>query len=69
MYLENLEKIHNVVVNSMRDTIRKLETSLKYSRDLEAIRFLRYSTSKSRNKIITDDLKRSNIRNKEMLSK
>ncbi|KAL6445189.1 hypothetical protein ACFW04_002223 [Cataglyphis niger] len=68
MYIENLEGKYIATINKIRDTARKLETSLKYSRDLEAVRFLRYSTLKSRDKILTDDLRKAKIRNEQMLN-
>lgn len=55
-------------LNKIRDTIEKLDKSLKFSRDLEAVRFLRYSTLKSRTAILTDDLKKAKTQNKQMLS-
>lgn len=69
MYVESLEGKYIATINKIRDTARKLETSLKYSRNLEAVRFLRYSTLKSRDKILTDDLRKAKIRNEQMLSK
>ncbi|XP_036142836.1 uncharacterized protein LOC105834491 isoform X1 [Monomorium pharaonis] len=57
-----------ITINEIRDIIRRLEVSLKCSRDLEAARFLRYSTLKSRDKILTDDLKKIKTRNKQMLN-
>lgn len=68
-HVESSEGKYIATINKIRDTARKLETSLKYSRNLEAIRFLRYSTLKSRDKILTDDLKKAKIQNKQMLSK
>lgn len=69
MHIESLEGKCIATINKIRDTARKLETSLKYSRDLEAVRFLRYSILKSRDKILTDDLRKAKIRNEQMLSK
>lgn len=69
MHVESPEEKYITIINKIRDTTRKLETSLKYSRNLEAIRFLRYSTLKSRDKILTDDLKKAKIQNEQMLSK
>ncbi|XP_050466403.1 uncharacterized protein LOC126859309 [Cataglyphis hispanica] len=68
MYVESLEGKYIATINKIRDTARKLEISLKYSRDLEAVRFLRYSTLKSRDKILTDDLRKAKIRNEQMLN-
>ncbi|XP_070165640.1 uncharacterized protein, partial [Polyergus mexicanus] len=68
MHIESLEGKYIATINKIRDTARKLETSLKYSRDLEAVRFLRYSTLKSRDKVLTDDLKKAKIRNEQMLN-
>ncbi|XP_029676414.1 uncharacterized protein LOC115243493, partial [Formica exsecta] len=68
MHVESLEGKYIATINKIRDTARKLETSLKYSRDLEAVRFLRYSTLKSRDKILTDDLRKAKIRNEQMLN-
>lgn len=56
------------MINQIRDTIRELEESLKYSRDLEAARFLQYSALKSRDKILTNNVKKIKMRNKQMLS-
>ncbi|XP_026829562.1 uncharacterized protein LOC113562942 [Ooceraea biroi] len=64
----NPEEKYVATIDKIRDTIRKLEASLKCSRELEAARFLRYSTLKSREKILTDDLKKAKIRDEHMLS-
>jgi len=65
---EKPEERYIATINRIRDTVRKLEGTLKCSRDLEAARFLRYSTLKSRYKILTDDLRKIKTRNKQMLS-
>ncbi|XP_039314751.1 uncharacterized protein LOC105202595 isoform X2 [Solenopsis invicta] len=67
-HIEVSGRRHITTINQMRDTVRKLERSLKCSRDLEAARFLQYSTLKSRDKVLTDDLKKIKIRNKQMLN-
>ncbi|EZA58992.1 hypothetical protein X777_16952 [Ooceraea biroi] len=64
----NPEEKYVATIDKIRDTIRKLEASLKCSRELEAARFLRYSTLKSREKILTDDLKKAKIRDEHMLN-
>lgn len=66
--VEKLEENYIPTINRIRDIVRKLEGSLKCSRDLEAARFLRYSTLKSRDKILTNDLRKTKTRNKQMLS-
>jgi len=68
MHAEKPEERYIATINRIRDTVRKLEGTLKCSRDLEAARFLRYSTLKSRYKILTDDLRKIKTRNKQMLS-
>lgn len=68
VHLRNSEETYVAKINKIHNIIQKLEVSLKYSRDLEAIRFLRYSALKSRNKLLTDDLKKAKTRNKQMLS-
>lgn len=60
---------HIATINKIRDIARKLEINLKYSRDLEAVHFLRYSTLKSRDRILTDELRKAKIQNEQMLSK
>ena len=55
-------------INGIHDTVTALEESLTISRSLEAERWLRYSTLKAKNKIVTDDLRKANKRNKNMLS-
>ncbi|XP_018395823.1 PREDICTED: uncharacterized protein LOC108774260 [Cyphomyrmex costatus] len=67
-YIDKPEEKYIAIINRIHDTICKLEETLKYSRDLEAIRFLQYSTLKSRDKILTDDLKKIKMRNKQMLN-
>lgn len=56
-------KIHNIL-----DTMKSLEESLMITRNLEAEQWLRYSNLKTKNKIIMDDLRKANKRNKNMLS-
>ena len=68
-HVDKSEEKYIATINRIHDTIRKLEETTKYSRDLEAVRFLRYSMLKSRDKILTDDLRKLKIRNKQMLSK
>ncbi|XP_067203256.1 uncharacterized protein [Linepithema humile] len=68
MHLRNSEETYVAKINKIHNVIQKLEESLKYSRDLEAIRFLRYSVLKSRDKLLTDDLKKAKTRNKQMLN-
>lgn len=67
-HVESPEGKYIATINKICDIARKLEISLKYSRDLEAVRFLRYSTLKSRDKILTDDLRKAKIRNEQMLN-
>lgn len=67
--VKNLDEKYIATINKIRDTARKLDMSLKYSRNLEAVRFLRYSTLKSRDRILTDDLRKAKIQNEQMLSK
>ncbi|XP_018357755.1 PREDICTED: uncharacterized protein LOC108757734 [Trachymyrmex cornetzi] len=67
-YVDKSEEKYIAMINRIRDTIRKLEETMKYSRDLEAVRFLRYSMLKSRDKILMDDLRKIKIRNKQMLN-
>lgn len=55
-------------INGIHDTVKALEESLTISRSLEAERWLRYSTLKAKNKIVIDDLRKANKRNKNMLS-
>lgn len=55
-------------INDIRDTVRLLEESLMVSRSLEAERWLRYSSLKTKNKVAVDDLKKANNRNKNMLN-
>lgn len=68
-HIEKSRERYITMINQIRDTIRELEESLKYSRNLEAARFLRYSVLKSRDKILTNDVKKIKMRNKQMLSK
>ncbi|KAL6256389.1 hypothetical protein P5V15_012503 [Pogonomyrmex californicus] len=67
-HVEKSEERFIGTINQIRDTVRKLEESLKRSRDLEAARFFRYSTLKCRDKILVDDLKKIKARNKQMLN-
>ncbi|XP_018341723.1 PREDICTED: uncharacterized protein LOC108748190 isoform X2 [Trachymyrmex septentrionalis] len=67
-HVDKSEEKYIATINRIHDTIRKLEETTKYSRDLEAVRFLRYSMLKSRDKILTDDLRKLKIRNKQMLN-
>lgn len=67
-HVDNPEEKYIATINRIRDTICKLEEIMKYSRDLEAVRFLQYSTLKSRDKILADDLRKIKVRNKQMLS-
>ncbi|XP_076248703.1 uncharacterized protein LOC143188378 [Calliopsis andreniformis] len=55
-------------INCIRDTLKSLEESLMVSRNLEAERWLTYSTLKTKNKIVIDDLRKANKRNKNMLN-
>lgn len=66
--VESSEEKYIMTINKIRGTIRRLEASLKYSRELEAVRSLRYSTLKSRDNILMSDLKKAKIRDKQMLS-
>jgi len=68
MHVKSFEEKYIATINKIRNTVRKLETSLKCSRELEAVRFLRYSTLKARDEILTNDLKKAKIRDKHMLS-
>lgn len=56
-------------INNIHDTMKSLEESLKITRNLEAEQWLYYSNLKTKNKIMMDDLKRANKRNKNMLSR
>ncbi|KYQ47992.1 hypothetical protein ALC60_12951 [Trachymyrmex zeteki] len=67
-HVDNPEEKYIATINRIRDTICKLEEIMKYSRDLEAVRFLQYSTLKSRDKILADDLRKIKVRNKQMLN-
>lgn len=69
MHLRSSEETYVAKINKIYNVVQKLEASLKCSRDLEAIRFLRYSALKSRDKLLTDDLTKAKMRNKQMLSK
>lgn len=66
--VESSEEKYIMTINKIRGTIRRLEASLKYSRELEAVRSLRYSTLKSRDNILMSDLKKAKIRDKQMLN-
>jgi len=68
-HVKSLDEKYIATINKIRDTARKLEMSLKYSRNLEAVRFLRYSTLKFRDRILTDNLRKAKIQNEQMLSK
>lgn len=72
MYQEHKEdsRVQTVIVkiNNIRNTIKSLEESLMITRSLEAERWLRYSNLKAKNKIMMDDLRKANKRNKNMLS-
>ncbi|XP_071878248.1 uncharacterized protein [Bombus fervidus] len=57
-----------VKINNIRNTIKSLEESLMITRSLEAERWLRYSNLKGKNKIMMDDLRKANKRNKNMLN-
>lgn len=57
-----------VKINNIRYTIKSLEESLMITRSLEAERWLRYSNLKAKSKIMMDDLRKANKRNKNMLS-
>ncbi|KAL0102599.1 hypothetical protein PUN28_018121 [Cardiocondyla obscurior] len=63
-----LEEKYITTIDQIRDTVQKLEESLKCSRDLESAQSLKYSALKSRDKILTDDLKKIKKRNKQMLN-
>jgi hypothetical protein len=67
-HVKSSEEKYVATINKIRNTVRKLEASLKCSRELEAVRFLRYSTLKARDEILTNDLKKAKIRDKHMLS-
>lgn len=72
MYQEHKEdsRVQTMIVkiNNIRNTIKSLEESLVITRSLEAERWLRYSNLKAENKIMMDDLRKANKRNKNMLS-
>ncbi|XP_078043680.1 uncharacterized protein LOC144473583 [Augochlora pura] len=55
-------------IDGIRDTVNFLEESLMVSRSLEAERWLRYTTLKAKNKLVADDLRKANKRNKNMLN-
>ncbi|XP_077265542.1 uncharacterized protein LOC143899262 [Temnothorax americanus] len=67
-HIEKPREKYSTTINQIRDTVRKLEESLKCSRDLEATQFLRYSALKFRDKILMDDLRKIKTRNKQMLN-
>lgn len=67
-HVEKSKEKYIVMINRIRDTIRELEESLKCSRELEAAQCLRYSALKSRDKILTNDLRKIKTRNKQMIS-
>lgn len=72
MYQEHKEdsRVQTMIVkiNNIRNTIKSLEESLMITRSLEAERWLRYSNLKAKNKIMVEDLRKANKRNKNMLS-
>lgn len=72
MYQEHKEdsRVQTMIVkiNNIRNTIKSLEESLVITRSLEAERWLRYSNLKAEKKIMMDDLRKANKRNKNMLS-
>ncbi|XP_050596700.1 uncharacterized protein LOC126925306 [Bombus affinis] len=72
MYQEHKEdsRVQTTIVkiNNIRNTIKSLEESLMITRSLEAERWLRYSNLKAENKIMMDDLRKANKRNKNMLN-
>ncbi|XP_060832374.1 uncharacterized protein LOC132916411 [Bombus pascuorum] len=72
MYQERKEdsRVQTMIVkiNNIRSTIKSLEESLMITRSLEAERWLRYSNLKGKNKIMMDDLRKANKRNKNMLN-
>lgn len=72
MYQEHKEdsRVQTMIVkiNNIRNTIKSLEESLMITRSLEAERWLRYSNLKAKSKIMMDDLRKANKRNKNMLS-
>lgn len=72
MYQEHKEdsRVQTMIVKiyNIRNTIKSLEESLMITRSLEAERWLRYSNLKAKNKIMMDDLRKANKRNKNMLS-
>ncbi|XP_017754374.1 PREDICTED: uncharacterized protein LOC108546675 [Eufriesea mexicana] len=55
-------------INNIHNTMKSLEESLKITRNLEAEQWLYYSNLKTKNKIMMDDLKKANKRNKNMLN-
>ncbi|XP_011860994.1 PREDICTED: uncharacterized protein LOC105558091 [Vollenhovia emeryi] len=67
-HVEKPGERYSATINRIRDTVRKLEESLKCARDLEAARFLRYYVLKSRDKILTDDVRKIKRRNEQMLN-
>ncbi|XP_076476735.1 uncharacterized protein LOC117153342 [Bombus vancouverensis nearcticus] len=72
MYQEHKEdsRVQTMIVkiNNIRSTIKSLEESLMITRSLEAERWLRYSNLKAKSKIMMDDLRKANKRNKNMLN-
>ncbi|XP_048263075.1 uncharacterized protein LOC105665929 [Bombus terrestris] len=72
MYQEHKEdsRVQTMIVkiNNIRNTIKSLEESLVITRSLEAERWLRYSNLKAEKKIMMDDLRKANKRNKNMLN-
>lgn len=72
MYQEHKEdsRVQTMIVkiNNICSTIKSLEESLMITRSLEAERWLRYSNLKAKSKIMMDDLRKANKRNKNMLS-
>ncbi|XP_043508820.1 uncharacterized protein LOC122528123 isoform X2 [Frieseomelitta varia] len=55
-------------INNVRDTMKSLEESLATTRKLETEQWLRYSNLKTKNKMMMDDLRKANKRNKNMLN-
>ncbi|XP_043587427.1 uncharacterized protein LOC122569851 [Bombus pyrosoma] len=72
MYQEHKEdsRVQTMIVkiNNIGNTVKSLEESLMITRSLEAERWLRYSNLKAKNKIMMDDLRKANKRNKNMLN-
>ncbi|XP_076287031.1 uncharacterized protein LOC143212291 [Lasioglossum baleicum] len=55
-------------INGIRDTVNSLEESFMVSRSLEAEQWLKHTTLRTKSKLVAEDLKKANKRNKNMLN-